>query len=76
VEREPTPSRCAAPGVLGFLHRVAARMRERVLRELTTTFASDYSQIIGLSHALEPEILLAYERKARGEKFLIDPTRN
>jgi NADPH2:quinone reductase len=51
-------------------------MRERVLRELTTTFASDYSQIIGLSHALEPEILLAYERKARGEKFLIDPTRN
>ncbi len=54
---------------------VAQRMRKRVLDELTTTFASKYSRVIGLAEALEPEVLRAYERKATGEKFLIDPTK-
>jgi hypothetical protein len=54
---------------------VVSRMRQRVLDELTTTFASHYSRVIGLREALEPEVLRAYERKATGEKFLIDPTR-
>lgn len=54
---------------------VAARLRERVVRELTTTFASRYTRVIGLSEALEPEVIRAYERKATGEKFLIDPTK-
>lgn len=51
------------------------RLRERVLDELRTTFASNYTRVIGLAEALEPEVFRAYERKATGEKFLIDPTR-
>ncbi|MEP9360221.1 zinc-binding dehydrogenase [Sphingomonas sp. KR3-1] len=53
----------------------AERMRKRVLDELKTTFASNYTRVIGLAEALDPEVLRAYERKATGEKFLIDPTR-
>lgn len=53
-----------------------SRMRKRVFEELTTTFATRYTRAIGLAEALEPEILRAYERKATGEKFLIDPTLN
>lgn len=61
-----------------FLRRAgaeaAARMRQRVRDELTTIFASRYTRVIGLAEALEPDVLRAYERKATGEKFLIDPT--
>lgn len=53
---------------------VAARLRQRVVDELTTTFASHYTRTISLSEVLEPDILRAYERKATGEKYLIDPT--
>ena len=51
------------------------RLRKRVVDELTTTFASHYTRTIGLAEALDPEILRGYERKATGEKYLIDPTR-
>jgi NADPH:quinone reductase-like Zn-dependent oxidoreductase len=54
---------------------VAMRLRQRVADELTTTFASHYTRTIGLAEALDPEVLRAYERKATGEKYLIDPTR-
>ncbi|WP_313433591.1 zinc-binding dehydrogenase [Novosphingobium sp.] len=54
---------------------VAARLRARVVAELKTTFASRYTRVIGLAEALDPDVLRAYERKATGEKFLIDPTR-
>jgi NADPH2:quinone reductase len=53
----------------------AMRMRQRVVDELTTTFASHYTRTIGLAEALQPDVLRAYERKATGEKYLIDPTR-
>lgn len=52
-----------------------ARMRQRVVDELSTTFASRYTRTIGLAEALDPDVLRAYERKATGEKYLIDPTR-
>ena len=54
---------------------VAARLRKRVVDELTTTFASHYSAAIGLAEALNPDVLTAYQRKATGEKYLIDPSR-
>ncbi|WP_448663751.1 NADH oxidase [Sphingomonas sp. CJ20] len=61
-----------------FLQRAGAetagRMRQRVLAELKTTFASRYTSTIGLAEALEPDVLRGYERKATGEKYLIDPT--
>ena len=53
---------------------VAARMRQRVVDELGTTFASHYTKTISLVDALQPEILAAYERKSTGEKYLIDPS--
>lgn len=54
---------------------VAARMRQRVADELTTTFASRYTRTISLRDALQLDILRGYERKATGEKYLIDPSR-
>ncbi|WP_295207409.1 zinc-binding dehydrogenase [uncultured Brevundimonas sp.] len=63
-----------------FMQKVGSdtvsRMRKRVFDDLTTTFASRYTRTIGLAEALDPETLLAYERKATGKKFLIDPTTN
>ncbi|PVX29659.1 zinc-binding dehydrogenase [Sphingomonas pokkalii] len=63
--------------LMPFLQRaggeVVGAMRRRVLGELTTTFASRYTRAIGLAEALNPEVLRAYERKATGEKFLIEP---
>lgn len=63
--------------LLPFLRRAGAEtlavIRQRILAELSTTFASRYTRTIGLAEALHPDVLRAYERKATGEKFLIDP---
>ncbi len=53
-----------------------ARLQDRVKRELTTTFASTYTDTISLRDALKPEVVSAYARKATGQKFLIDPSRD
>ncbi|MBA16998.1 MAG: NADH oxidase [Sphingomonas sp.] len=49
------------------------RIRERVAAELTTTFASNFTQEISLTQALDPDTLRAYARMATGEKYLIVP---
>jgi hypothetical protein len=41
---------------------------------LTTTFASHYTRTISLHDALDPETIRAYNRKATGDKFLINPS--
>jgi NADPH:quinone reductase-like Zn-dependent oxidoreductase len=51
------------------------KLRERVVRELTTTFASHYTATISQHEALRPEVVLAYAKKSTGEKYLIDPSR-
>ncbi|KCZ89048.1 zinc-binding dehydrogenase [Hyphomonas jannaschiana] len=53
---------------------VCARMYKRVIDELNTTFASHYTKTISLAEALDLETLHAYNAKATGEKYLIDPT--
>jgi NADPH2:quinone reductase len=53
----------------------AQRLRDRVANELTNTFASHYTSEISLADALSPEIIVAYSRRATGEKFLICPNR-
>jgi NADPH:quinone reductase len=53
----------------------AARLRQRVADELKTTFASHYTSEISLVEALNPQIMAAYNRKATGEKFLINPNK-
>jgi len=55
---------------------VVGRMRQRVLDELKTTFASHYTRTIGLAEALQPDILQAYQGKTTGEKYLIDPSKS
>ncbi len=52
----------------------SARMRQRVVSELKTTFASRYSKVISLSDVLNLEVLANYSRRATGEKYLIDPS--
>ena len=52
---------------------VVARMRKRVVDELTTTFKSHYSHKISLNEALDPKVLAAYNAKRTGEKYLITP---
>ncbi len=62
-----------------FLQKIgpvdAARLRERVAAELKTTFASRYTREISLQEALQPDVVAAYNRRATGEKFLINPAR-
>jgi NADPH:quinone reductase-like Zn-dependent oxidoreductase len=60
-----------------FLQRLgaekAAKLRDRVVAELKTTFASHYSHVVSLQEALQIPNLVAYNRRATGEKFLIAP---
>ncbi len=53
---------------------VNMRLRKRVMDELKTTFASHYSHTISLSDALNPDVVAGYNKKATGEKYLIDPS--
>jgi NADPH2:quinone reductase len=50
-------------------------MKERVARELKTTFASHYTQEISLAEALQPATITAYSKRATGQKFLINPNK-
>lgn len=53
----------------------AQKLRERVAAELKTTFASHYSHEVSLAEALNPDIIAAYNRRATGEKYLINPSK-
>lgn len=61
-----------------FLQKIgleaALGLRQRVARELTTTFASHYTSTLSLAEALHPDHARAYARKATGEKYLINPS--
>jgi len=62
-----------------FLQRIGlegmARLRSRVAAELTTTFASSYTDQVSLAGALQLEAIAAYSRQATGQKYLIMPGR-
>ena len=49
------------------------QMRERVAKEIKTTFASQYTQEISFEEMLQPDIIKAYAKQATGEKFLVSP---
>lgn len=51
------------------------KLRERVLAELKTTFASHYTAEISLAEALHLDVVQAYSRRATGEKYLINPNK-
>ncbi len=60
-----------------FLARIPvedlARLRQRVADELTTTFASHYTDELSLEQALDPEAMRRYSRMRTGQKFLLRP---
>jgi hypothetical protein len=49
------------------------RLRRRVADELTTTFASHYTDEVSLAGALGLDALQTYAKQATGQKFLIRP---
>ncbi len=62
-----------------FLQKIGpadgARLRQRVLDELKTTFASRYTSVISLQETLQLANVAIYNKRATGEKFLIDPSK-
>ncbi|MEI9989283.1 MAG: zinc-binding dehydrogenase [Rhizomicrobium sp.] len=50
------------------------RLRQRVAREIKTTFASRYTRTVSLPEALSAGAVAAYNKRATGEKYLIDPS--
>jgi NADPH:quinone reductase-like Zn-dependent oxidoreductase len=62
-----------------FLQKIGpadgARLRQRVVDELKTTFASHYTQVVSLQEALQLPNIAAYGKRATGEKFLINPNK-
>jgi len=48
-------------------------MRQRVAKEIKTTFASSYAEEISFEEMLDPEIIRAYAKQATGEKYLVNP---
>ena len=49
------------------------QMRERVAKEIKTTFASHYTQEISFEEMLQPETIKAYAKQATGQKYLVTP---
>jgi NADPH2:quinone reductase len=50
-------------------------LKDRVARELTTTFASHYSREVSLAQALQLDAISDYGMRATGVKYLINPGR-
>ena len=62
-----------------FLQKIgpaaAQKLRERVVAELKTTFASHYTKEISLAEALRLEEIAVYGKRATGAKYLINPNK-
>lgn len=60
-----------------FLNKIGAAgaeaLKQRVARELRSTFRSQYAGELSLTQALAPEQVRRYAQRATGEKFLIRP---
>ncbi len=65
--------------VMAFIAKIgpaaAQRLRERVAAELKTTFASHYTAEISLAEALQLDVIAQYDKRATGEKYLINPNK-
>jgi NADPH2:quinone reductase len=63
-----------------FLQKIGSsatqKLRERVVAELKTTFASHYTQEVSLAGALQLDAIAAYGKAGTGEKYLVNPSKN
>jgi len=61
-----------------FLHKIGPaatqRLKDRVMAELSTTFASHYTQVVSLADVLRPEVVAVYGPRNTGTKVLINPS--
>ena len=61
-----------------FLQKIgfaaAQKLRERVVRELKTTFASHYTKELSLARLLSLDEIALYNRRSTGEKVLVNPS--
>ena len=46
-----------------------------MVAELKTTFASHYTRVVSLQEALQLDNIAVYNKRATGEKFLINPNK-
>ena len=61
-----------------FLQKIgpdAMKLRQRVVAELKTTFASHYTKVVSLQEALQPSEIAVYAKRSTGEKYLINPNK-
>ncbi len=63
-----------------FLQKIgspaAQKLRERVVAELKTTFASSYAKEVSLTEALQLDAIATYGKRATGVKYLINPNKD
>ena len=52
------------------------QLQKRVADEITTTFACSFTEELSFEQAMSPEIVLQYNAKKTGEKYLINPNKN
>ena len=64
------------PFLMKIGHAEGQKLRQRVVDELKTTFASHYTQVVSLQEALQPNHIAAYAKRATGEKYLINPNKS
>ena len=50
-------------------------LKQRVVDEIKTTFASHYTKEISLAEVLLPENINVYSKQSTGEKYLINPNK-
>jgi len=62
-----------------FMQKIGAAaaqgLKQRVASELKTTFASHYSREVSMAEALQLDTIAVYNKRATGEKYLINPSR-
>ncbi|GEP57437.1 zinc-binding dehydrogenase [Reyranella soli] len=62
-----------------FLQKIGrsgqAPLRERVVKNLKTTFASHYTKVVSLPEVLDLKNIAVYGKRSTGEKFLINPNK-
>ncbi len=51
-------------------------LKQRVADGLTTTFASHYARQVSLAEMLQLDTIAIYNKRATGEKFLLDPNKD
>ena len=70
------PAAEAHEGVLRKIGPAAAeKLRQRIIAELKTTFASHYTKEISLAEALRLDEIAIYGKRSTGTKYLINPNK-